>query len=219
MDSTLNYPEEPKVHEIIAKYKPLMDVKMQRVIGVSEREMRSGRPESLLSNFAVDALQEFAQNLTGSKVDFALTNFGGIRASLPGGNIRLYDVFSIFPFENYVVILDMDGKSIKKLFQSFAKNRVEAFSNSVRLVVNRNNGEIVQLLINERELDENAIYRVATIDFLLSGGDNVVALKDAIKIEETGALIRDAIIEKIVKQTEKGEKITSSITGRVKYED
>ena len=113
----------------------------------------------------------------------------------------------------------MDGKSVLKLFASFARNRVEAFSDSVRLVIDKEDGEIEQLLINGKEIDKDAVYRVATIDFLLSGGDNVVALKDAVKIEETGALIRDAIIEKIKKQTEKGEKISSSITGRVKYED
>jgi 2',3'-cyclic-nucleotide 2'-phosphodiesterase (5'-nucleotidase family) len=219
MDSTLNYPEEPKVLAIIEKFKPSLDSKMQQVIGVSEAEMRSGRPESLLSNFAVDALLEFSQNRSERGVDFALTNFGGIRASLPGGDVRLYDIFSIFPFENYIVILDMEGKSVRKLFESFARNRVEAFSDSVRLIIDEEDGEIEELLINGKELDDNMIYRVATIDFLLSGGDNVVALKDAVKIEETGALIRDAIIEKIRKQTERGEKISSSITGRVKYED
>ena len=219
MDSTFNHPEEPVVKAIIGKYKPSLDSKMQEVIGVSEREMRSSRPESLLSNFAVDALQEFAGSKSDRPVDFALTNFGGIRASLPGGNVRLYDVFSIFPFENYVVILDMEGKSVRKLFESFARNRVEAFSDNVRLIIDEEDGEIEELLINGSKLDEKRVYRVATIDFLLSGGDNVVALKDAIAVEETGALIRDAIIEKIKKQTERGEKITSSITGRVKYED
>lgn len=219
MDSTLNHPEEPNVKAIIGKYKPSLDARMQEVIGVSENEMRSGRPESLLSNFAVDALQEFAQIHSNNEVDFALTNFGGIRASLPGGNVRLYDIFSIFPFENYVVILDLDGKSVRKLFESFARNRVEAFSDNVRLVIDEDDGELEKLLINGKELDESKIYRIATIDFLLSGGDNVVALRDAIAVEETGALIRDAIIEKIKKQTERGEKITAKITGRVKYED
>ncbi len=219
MDSTLNHPEEPNVKAIIGKYKPSLDARMQEVIGVSENEMRSGRPESLLSNFAVDALQEFAQIHSNNEVDFALTNFGGIRASLPGGNVRLYDIFSIFPFENYVVILDLDGKSVRKLFESFARNRVEAFSDNVRLVIDEDDGELEKLLINGKELDESKVYRIATIDFLLSGGDNVVALRDAIAVEETGALIRDAIIEKIKKQTERGEKITAKITGRVKYED
>jgi len=75
MDSTLNHPEEPNVKAIIGKYKPSLDARMQEVIGVSENEMRSGRPESLLSNFAVDALQEFAQIHSNNEVDFALYKF------------------------------------------------------------------------------------------------------------------------------------------------
>ena len=63
------------------------------------------------------------------------------------------------------------------------------------------------------------IYRIATIDFLLSGGDNVVALKDAVKVEETGLLIRDAIIEKIASFSASGAKVTARIDGRVQYED
>lgn len=219
MDKSHDEPAEPVVKAIIARYKPEMDRKMQEVIGVSEVEMRSSRPESLLSNFAADALVEFAAKRSGSKVDFGLTNFGGIRAALPGGSIRLYDVYSIFPFENYVVILDLPGKSVKALFESFARNRVEALSGNVKLIIDEDDREIEELLINGEKLDMSKIYRIATIDFLLSGGDNVVALKDAVKVEETGLLIRDAIIEKIASFSASGAKVTARIDGRVQYED
>lgn len=219
MDSTWNSPEEPAVKAIISRYKPEMDRKMQEVIGTSQNEMRSSGPESLLSNFATDAIVDFANARTERKIDFALTNFGGIRAALPAGNVRLYDVYSIFPFENYVVILDIKGVAVQRLFESFARNRVEALSDNVRLVVDRDEKKIESLLINGKPIDDNKIYRIATIDFLLSGGDNVVALKDAISVEETGFLIRDAIIEKIAHFTTKGEMISSALSGRVKYKD
>lgn len=219
MDSSWNNPEEPAVKAIISRYKPEMDRKMQEVIGTSQNEMRSSGPESLLSNFATDAMVDFANARSDRKIDFALTNFGGIRAALPAGNVRLYDVYSIFPFENYVVILDLKGVAVRRLFESFARNRVEALSNNVRLVIDRDEKKIESLLINGKPLDDNKIYRVVTIDFLLSGGDNVVALKDAISVEETGFLIRDAIIEKIAYFTTKGEKINSALSGRVKYKD
>lgn len=219
MDKSHDEPAEPVVQAIIGRYKPEMDRKMQEVIGISEVEMRSSRPESLLSNFAADALVEFAAKRSSGKVDFGLTNFGGIRAALPGGNIRLYDVYSIFPFENYVVILDLPGKSVKALFDSFAKNRVEVLSSNVKLVIDEDDREVEELRINGEKLDMSKTYRIATIDFLLSGGDNVVALKDALKVEETGLLIRDAIIEKIASFTSAGAKVSAGIDGRVKYED
>lgn len=217
MDSTFNKPEEPVVKGIIEFYKPEMDMIMQEVVGQSEIEMRSSRPESLLSNFAVDALLEFAQKHSSKKVDFSLTNFGGIRAALPAGNIRRYDVFSIFPFENYVVILDVTGTTVRKLFESFAKNRVETMSYNVKLEIK--GGELKEALIDGVQIDDTKTYRIATIDFLMSGGDNVIALKEAISVEQTGGLIRDAIFEKIADLKKRGEKIRSSITNRVEIEN
>lgn len=217
MDSTLNKPEEPVVKGIIEFYKPEMDKIMQEVVGRSEVEMRSGKPESLLSNFAVDALLEFGQKHSKEKVHFSLTNFGGIRAALPGGNVRRYDIYSIFPFENYVIILDVTGSTVRKLFESFARNSVEAMSYNVKLEIKGR--ELKEALIDGVQIDDAKIYRIVTIDFLMSGGDNFVALKEAIAVEQTGLLIRDAIFEKIADLTKKGEMIKSTITQRVKLEN
>ncbi len=217
MDSTWNRGGEPVVAGIIEFYKPEMDRLMQQVIGFSEVEMRSGRPESLLSNFAVDALLEFGREVSKGKVDFSLTNFGGLRAALPKGDIRRYDIFSIFPFENYIVILDLPGSSVRALFDSFARNRVEAFSWNIQLEIR--SGSLKDVLIDGEQIDDSRIYRVATIDFLMSGGDNVLSLKDAVAVEQTGFLIRDAMIEKIENLTASKKRVTSSLTNRVRIED
>ena len=217
MDSTWDRGNEPVVAGIIEFYKPEMDRLMQQVIGVSDAEMRSGRPESLLSNFAVDALLEYSRKVSSGKVDFSLTNFGGLRAALPKGDISRYDIFSIFPFENYVVILDLPGSSVRALFDSFARNRVEAFSWNIQLEIRA--GALKDVLIDGEQIDDSRIYRVATIDFLMSGGDNVIALKDAVAVEQTGVLIRDVMISHIEKLTQSKKRVTSSISNRVRFED
>jgi 2',3'-cyclic-nucleotide 2'-phosphodiesterase (5'-nucleotidase family) len=217
MDSTWDRGNEPVVAGIIEFYKPEMDRLMQQVIGVSDAEMRSGRPESLLSNFAVDALLEYSRKVSSGNVDFSLTNFGGLRAALPKGNIRRYDIFSIFPFENYVVILDLPGSSVRALFDSFARNRVEAFSWNIQLEIRA--GALKDVLIDGEQIDDSRVYRVATIDFLMSGGDNVIALKDAVAVEQTGVLIRDVMISHIEKLTQSKKRVTSSISNRVRVED
>ena len=131
MDSTWDKNNDMVIHGIIDFYKPELDRVMNEVIAVSEVEMRSGRPESLLSNFAVDLLYEYSKEASGGRVDFALTNFGGLRAALPKGDVRRYDIFSIFPFENYVVIIDIWGKDLIDLFNSMASRSVEALSYNV----------------------------------------------------------------------------------------
>ncbi|MDP3451751.1 MAG: 5'-nucleotidase [Bacteroidales bacterium] len=216
MDSTWDKNREPVVAGIIEFYKPEMDRMMQQVIGRSDVEMRSSRPESLLSNFAADALLEFGEEFSKEAVDFSLTNFGGLRAAMPKGDIRRYDIFSIFPFENYIVILDIPGTSVRRLFESFARNRVEAFSHNIQLEINK--GELKDVLLDGEQIDESRVYRVVTIDFLMSGGDNVVALKDALNVEYTGILIRDAMVDKIERLTRENRSVSSSITNRVKIE-
>jgi len=216
MDSTWNAPEEPVVKGIIDFFKPEMDRLMQQVVGVSEYELRSGRPESLLSDFTVDAMFEVAQRKSEKKVDFALTNFGGLRATLPSGNIRRYDVFSTYPFENYLVVLDLKGSSIRRLFNILAE-KVEALSYNVFLDIK--GGRLNDALIDGVQIDDAKIYRVATLDFLMNGGDNLSPLKEAISVEQTGMLLRDVIFEKIASLTSSGNKISTKITNRVKMEE
>ncbi|MDD3033186.1 MAG: 5'-nucleotidase [Bacteroidales bacterium] len=212
MDSTWNSPEEPVVKGIVDYYKPEMDLRMQQVVGVSETEMRSGRPESLLSNFTVDAILEISQRKSERKVDFALTNFGGLRAAIPAGNVRRYDIFSTYPFENYLVILDLKGEDVRELFNIMAE-KVEAMSSNVFLHIKA--GRLNDALIDGVQIDDEKIYRIATLDFLMNGGDKLQPLKEAVSVEQTGLLLRDVIFEKISALTSKGELIKSKITNRV----
>ena len=217
MDSTWDRNNNREIAKIIGEYKPEMDRLMQEVIGFSEFEMQSGRPESLLSNFAADALLEEARSLTDKgDVDLALTNFGGLRATIPAGDIKRYHIFATFPFENNLVILDMPGRSIREMFESFALHRVEAFSHTVKMVAK--DKVLTTLLINGEPVDDNKIYRLATIDFLLDGGDSMRMLKDAVATEYTGVVLRDIMIGYIQKQTKAGKNIATYITNRVVIE-
>jgi 2',3'-cyclic-nucleotide 2'-phosphodiesterase (5'-nucleotidase family) len=213
MDILWDAPEEPVVRGIIEFYKPEMDRLMQQVVGYTEYEMRAGRPESLLSNFAVDQMYEYGKEHSDKEVDFALTNFGGLRASLPKGEVRRYDIYSVFPFENYLVYADVPGTAVRELFESFAENRVEAFSYNVKMEIT--DGMLKDVLIDGVQIDPYKTYRIVTIDFLLGGGDNVKALKKSQNVDQAGILLRDAILFRVDKINSSGKPISSSITNRV----
>ena len=203
-----------KVSRIMAHYRPKMEKRMMEVVGWAPREMRSFRPESPLSNFAVDALFHIAQRYSVTPVDFSVTNFGGLRASFPQGEVRLYDVFAVFPFENSLVILELEGKDVQELFNNFARrNRVEAVGNVKAEITN---GAIRQLTIAGQPFDMNRRYRVATIDYLLGGGDSVTAFKNAVSVEETGVTIRDVVLQYISMLKSEGKEIAAQIDGRIK---
>ncbi len=215
MDSTWNSPVEKKVNKIISKYKPLMESSMMDVIGKTDVEMRSGRPESLLSNFTTDAMLNFARKK--SDCDFSVTNFGGIRAAMPAGDVRRYDIFSIFPFENYLVIVELPGSSVRELFNFFAKSGPEAVSGNVRLNIKK--GALAsEVLIDGIPISDKKNYKIATLDFLLTGGDNLTMLKNSISVNETGVLLRDVIFDQISEIMKKEGKISSKLDGRVVIE-
>ena len=61
--------------------------------------MRTG--ETNLANMITEAM------LWKTGADIALTNGGGIRASIPAGEITVGDIISVLPFGNYVVTKEM----------------------------------------------------------------------------------------------------------------
>lgn len=214
IDSVYDSAPPTRVSRLMEYYKPEMERRMMTVVGYAPLEMRSFRPQSPLSNFAADALLAVAQQHSKSPVDFSLTNFGGIRASFPQGDVRLYDIYAVFPFENTLVILDMEGTDVQELFNSFAlRNRVEALGN-VRAEIE--NGVIRQLWIADQPFDPNKRYRVATIDFLLGGGDSMAALRKAVAVQDTGIMVRDVVLQYIAMLTSAGKDIEASIDGRIK---
>lgn len=213
MDSTFDKAPPTQVSRMMEFYKPEMESRMMSVVGYAPQEMRSFRPESPLSNFAVDALLAVANQYAQESVDFSVTNFGGLRASIPKGEVRLYDIYAVFPFENALVILELEGKDVADLFNSFSRsNRMEAVGN-VKVEVEK--GKVVQLLIAGQPFDPNRRYRVATIDFLLGGGDSVSALKNAVSVVDTGLMIRDVVVEYISMLKSEGKDVAASVDGRV----
>lgn len=211
---TLVFPHTtPEMQAIYERYAPQLRAEMGAVVGYTTQEMRSYGPESPLSNFAADALLSIARRKYGDEsIDFAFTNFGGLRSPFPKGNVTLYDVFSTFPFENALVIVSLKGSHVRQLFEAFAKARPEAVSNVQFHIADH---QIASLTINGAPLDENRIYKIATIDFLLAGGDKVTALKDNEHVEFTGITIRDVVLQYIDTFTSHGEPIPSIEDGRV----
>ncbi|MFA5443570.1 MAG: 5'-nucleotidase [Bacteroidales bacterium] len=201
------------VREIINTYSPELNRKMNQVVGYTTTEMRSYYPESPLSNLAGDALLAIARRHYGlDNVDFALTNFGGIRTSFPKGDLTLYYVYAAFPFENSLVLVSLKGSRVRELFESFAAHRVEVLS-GVSLKIDDH--RITQLLVNGEPLDEERVYHIATIDFLLQGGDRMTMFKNNLGVDYSGLTLRDVILQYINVFTKNGEPIPARTDKRV----
>lgn len=216
MDSTWDDMKDFRATQTIARYSAQVEP-LQEIVGYSEDEYDRYRPESPLSNFAADVVRSVAEKITGEKVDVGLMNFGGIRSSLPKGAVRVYDIFSIFPFDNYLVTFDIKGSDLHRfLNQMIGRRRVEALS-GVEMVITGNKAD--KLLVGGSPIDEDKIYKFATIHFLMDGGDGVVLTDVAFNRKDTGIWIRDAICDYLRDQMARGEKIDLHTDGRVQYTD
>jgi 2',3'-cyclic-nucleotide 2'-phosphodiesterase (5'-nucleotidase family) len=211
VDSTLDAQPDTATQTILNKYKPAMDALMSEIIGQSDVDMPvAERPESLLSNFTADALLRIAEQ-QGWTVDMSLYNFGGIRSALAAGAVRLYDIYALYPFENDLVILTIQGRYLRELAGFFAEQNVQAMGN-VRLVIAQQ--QVKSLLINSAEVDDEKMYRLITNSFVAEGGDGMKALLHAIAMERTGITVRDAMVVYIKSLTAAGKSLTAALDGR-----
>lgn len=213
MDTTWMKEGTSKVEEIIAKYQPGIE-KLMEIVGYSSEEMAKGNPESGLSNLAADALLYSAKPLLkeGDKA-FSLTNFGGIRSELPQGAIRIYDIFSVFPFDNALVVVELPGYRVREIMKNFAKKgRFEALG-GVEIEVK--DGRLTKCYIGGEKLNDKKMYKLVTIDFLLDGGDSLNLRKGAGEIIQSDIFVRDGVVKYIKERCEAGHIFNNKPDGRI----
>ena len=120
--------ESEIISDEINIYKDSIDISLDNVIGFSDRlytkaDYDSKNFNSTLGNLVADIIYIQSDSLfrvqENKKIDFVIQNHGGIRAALPKGDVKLSDAYKILPFENEIVIVEMDGESINEIVNYF----------------------------------------------------------------------------------------------------
>ena len=186
---------------------------VKEVICYSPKEvLRSTRPQNELSNLIVDRVMIKTAEVTGKKVDAGIVNFGGIRVDLPQGNVLLDDILSMLPFENYLCYVQLKGSDLRALYTQFAQSGMQAVG-GVELTIR--DKELVDVKIGGKPLDDNALYGLATIDFLLDGGDDVFCARNAVDLVITKTLVRDALLPYLRELGAQGKPVEYHIDNRI----
>jgi len=207
---------DPGMRSLVQTYKTGLDAKMNEVVGEADMTLTKTGTQSLLANFTTDAMKEFAVGLWGN-IDFAVINNGGLRTTLNQGTVTVGDLYEIYAFENRLVLVDMPGKAVKKLFDGFVQRKIEGFSKDVRLTIK--NKALESLIINGKPLDEKATYRVATVDYLAGGNGGMTAFTQATHITDSNIILRDVLIEYVKKLTAENKKIHATPDDRIEIKD
>jgi 2',3'-cyclic-nucleotide 2'-phosphodiesterase (5'-nucleotidase family) len=160
----------------------------------------------------VDILMDEVRNVTGKPVHIGVLNFGGIRSDLPAGNILLDDVESMLPFVNYLVYLEHKGSQIRAILESMAQNKFQALG-GVKIVAEKK--KIVSIEIDGEPLDDDKVYGMATITFLLNGGDGLHLAENALVVDTLESVVNEPVLNHIRKETAAGRKIGYKKDGRI----
>lgn len=184
----------------------------QKVIGKSLVALDGDRvklrtSETALGNLIADAI------LAKTKIDqvqVALINAGGIRNGFPLGNITMGNVLESLPFGNTITRVELTGKQLQETLESgvsMAEQGEGRFPQvaGIRFVWNAKlpagkrvtKVEVKDASGNFQLLNPKAIYKVATNNFLASGGDGYRTFAEGKNLLETGYLLSDAIAEYI----------------------
>lgn len=201
----------PELARILIDAQPEM-ASLKQVIAHAPKAMSVRYPQSELSNFAVDCIMEGVEELTGRKVDVGITNFGGIRCDIPQGDVLLDDIVSMFPFKNYLVYIQVDGKRLRRIFEDMASRNLQAVG-GVEVVVNGK--KLESLKVGGEEVRDDKLYGIGSIDFLLNGGDKIHLGEGAVEVVRTGVLLRDCILKKVYALSEAGLPLEYHLDNRV----
>ena len=205
--------------QFIAPYKHKVDSIMGPVVGSVAHDMTRHRPESELSNLLCDILV-WGSKKFGEQPVFSVYNMGGIRANFAKGKITVGDVNEVAPFENKICFLTLTGEKVTELFQQIAHRGGEGLSHAVRLVISKD-GKLESVTLNGEPIDPKKEYRIATLDYLAEGNDQLVAFKSGTHVvspKEKENNVRFIIMDYFREKMAAGEVVESQIENRVTVE-
>ena len=179
------------ISELIAKYSKLVLPISSEVIGhlaggaTAVTETVDESQESPLGNLIADSQKADPSTVTGNRpTEIAFMNPGGIRSDLTagaGGAITFGSAFTVQPFNNYLVSMDLTGAQILALLEqqwtgeNAAEPRILSVSGLTYSYRGTGPGPYELLpqtvRVNGTALDEGRTYRVVANSFLADGGD------------------------------------------------
>lgn len=200
----------------VAPFKQRVDSIMSPVVGETAHYMAAHRPESELSNLLCDILVWAGKDF-GEKPVFSVYNMGGIRAALAKGKQTVGDINDMAPFENKICFLTLTGDKVLELFQQIAMRGGEGVSHAVRMVITQD-GKLLEASLNGEPIDPQKQYRIATLDYLSEGNDQLVAFKsgtDKVAPKQQENNVRYIIMNYFREMTSKGGAVEAKVEGRI----
>lgn len=215
---------DPESQAVVDQFNAQLDDSLNIVIGVTEVPIDSRRntvrgEESAMGNLITDALRD----ATGA--DIAIVGGGGIRADRtyePGTELTRRDILSEQPFGNKTVMTEIPGSQVLAAIEngvSQVENGAGRFPqvSGMAYVYDPTapaGSRVAEITIAGEPLDIDKLYKVATNNYMLDGGDGYGALGGGRVLINADDGNRDA--NDVMDYLEKIGTLTTGVEGRIK---
>lgn len=191
--------------------------------------------ETNLGDLITDALV-WKSDLEGEAVDGAITNGGGIRATIEAGDITKKDINTVLPFGNTLSIIKISGSELLEVLEASTFCTPEAIGgfpqvSGIEFTVNtaaaydagdeypgttyaapKSINRVTITSVGGKDFDPSATYTIATNDFMASGGDTYYRFVNATANYNLGISMDEVVMDYIT--TVLGGTITADKYGQ-----
>jgi 5'-nucleotidase/UDP-sugar diphosphatase len=221
---TASVTPDPESEKMVEAFKQKLDESLNVKIGSTEVALDSRRNSVRSQETAIgDLIADAMKAATGA--DIAITNGGGIRADRtydPGAELTRRDILTELPFGNVTVVTEITGQQVLDALEngfSQVEKGAGRFPQVSGLTVVYDptapaGSRVASVKVNGEDLDVNKVYKVATNDYMLRGGDGYGALGGGKVLinQGNGNLMANDVMNYISKMG----KVTSNVEGRIK---
>ncbi len=190
---------------IIAPYQKGIEIEMNEVLTYSKIRLTKKGTESLLGNFVTDLCLNYAN------AHMCVMNNGGLRTTIDKGPINRGKLYELMPFDNELVVLELNKEDYLELLDYICNRGGEPFS-GISIIMDKEGN----VLSNSWPVnfENNEKVKVITSDYLANGGDKMNFFQNK-KQYKVGLKLRDAIID----HCNKNDTIIATLDGRIKIID
>lgn len=190
--------EDAAVKAIYDKYDKELQPILSEVVATTDKELSHDKTSgiSLLGEWTCDVMRKAA----GTQI--AIQNGGGLRTSIPQGDITMGKLYEVMPFDNTLVKMELKGSDIKNNIEHGIDNKEVGWVQFSGLKVYYDpaaseGSRITSMRLPDgTKLDMDKYYTVVTNDFMATGGDKY-DFKAAKNMVDMQIPIRDVLVKEL----------------------
>lgn len=200
--ATERIPDEPAMKAFLQRYQDAGQASTAVVVGRSDGVLdadraRVRRQPTTLGNLVARAMRE------RTKADLAIMNSGGLRDSLPAGELTYRDLLKVQPFGNTIGQVRLSGAELLEYLRAAAKMTPGAggFPQTAGLSMRIAGGQLESAEVGGKPIDPRASYLLAINHFIATGGDGYPPLNNHPGYVDTGLVDVEVMREFVAKNS------------------